>query len=161
METELAHVYVWVCRSREVLLEYCASLPPADFTRALPGAGWGCVRDTLVHMADAYRWWMDGFALGGTRDTLRPEQFPDIQGVRVAFALADDMVGRFLQEFGDRLDEVVPRSVSHARRATLAVSPRYIFMHAITHEFHHKGQCVMIGRHLGYPPPDTDLIFVP
>lgn len=161
MAAELGHVYRWVRRSREVLLEYCASVPPADFTRALPEAGWTCMRDTLVHSADGYRWWMDGFALGGTRDTFHPEEFPDLPGVRAAFALVDDMVARFLDAFGDRLDEVVGRTRAQPQNGGLRVTPRYIFMHAITHEFHHKGQCVMLGRRLGHHPPETDLAFIP
>jgi uncharacterized damage-inducible protein DinB len=28
----------------------------------------------------------------------------------------------------------------------------------MTHEFHHKGQIVKIGRQLGYNPPETDLV---
>ncbi|MFP3360862.1 DinB family protein, partial [Planococcus sp. SIMBA_143] len=34
----------------------------------------------------------------------------------------------------------------------------WLYTHTATHEFHHKGQIVKIGRKLGYIPPDTDLI---
>jgi len=30
--------------------------------------------------------------------------------------------------------------------------------HVMTHEFHHKGQIMTMGRMLGYTPPDADVI---
>lgn len=30
--------------------------------------------------------------------------------------------------------------------------------HVMTHEFHHKGKIMTMGRMLGYTPPDADVI---
>jgi uncharacterized damage-inducible protein DinB len=38
------------------------------------------------------------------------------------------------------------------------LSLRYLLLHPVTHEFHHKGQVTSLGRILGHPVPDgTDL----
>ena len=34
----------------------------------------------------------------------------------------------------------------------------WLLTHTETHEFHHKGQIASMARHLGYVPPNTDLI---
>jgi uncharacterized damage-inducible protein DinB len=36
-------------------------------------------------------------------------------------------------------------------------TPLQIFTQPFTHEFHHKGQLVLMCRLLGYIPPDTDV----
>ncbi|MEO2202910.1 DinB family protein [Paenibacillus pabuli] len=33
----------------------------------------------------------------------------------------------------------------------------WLFTHTITHEFHHQGKIVKIGRYLGYIPPKMNL----
>ncbi len=39
---------------------------------------------------------------------------------------------------------------------------RWLVLHPITHEFHHKGQVASLGRALGHPVPEgTDLDLVP
>jgi uncharacterized damage-inducible protein DinB len=37
-------------------------------------------------------------------------------------------------------------------------TPALILHNILTHACHHKGQIVSMGRILGYPAPDTDLI---
>lgn len=37
-------------------------------------------------------------------------------------------------------------------------SPRQLLMHAVTHEFHHKGQIVAMLRQLGHAPQNTDIL---
>jgi uncharacterized damage-inducible protein DinB len=40
----------------------------------------------------------------------------------------------------------------------METTPLALFTHAISHEFHHKGQIMTMGRILGNIPPDTDII---
>lgn len=44
----------------------------------------------------------------------------------------------------------------------MSVSQRWLLMHPITHEFHHKGQMMTPARIWGYTmPPETDTDLVP
>lgn len=79
--------------------------------------------------------------------------------MRAVFEGVDRLVEEALRSF-DRLDEVyvwtLPRE---GRKAN--VSQCWLLMHPITHEFHHKGQMVALGRVLGHPVLDsieTDLV---
>lgn len=38
------------------------------------------------------------------------------------------------------------------------MTPRKLFMHTVTHEYHHKGQIMAMDRQLGYEPPNTDVL---
>jgi uncharacterized damage-inducible protein DinB len=46
-------------------------------------------------------------------------------------------------------------------RDQLMVTQRWLIVRPITHEFHHGGQLLMLGRALGHPLPEdmgTDLV---
>lgn len=151
-------MYEWVKATREEVFRYCDSLPADDFLRELPGFGHGSIRNTLFHAAHCYWFWLGGFALGENvpSQALRAE-YPDVAAIRSAFARSDDLLARFLDRHGPDLDAPLSSRLRR-RKEPLVVTPRWLFTHAVTHEFHHKGQVVSMGRLLGYPPPDTDLV---
>ncbi|MCL6569315.1 MAG: DinB family protein, partial [Meiothermus silvanus] len=60
-----------------------------------------------------------------------------------------------------RLDEVY-KWTHPIRSWRMPVSQRWLLMHPITHEFHHKGQMMTLARIWGYTmPPETDTDLVP
>jgi hypothetical protein len=64
-------------------------------------------------------------------------------------------VARLLERFGGHLDDPIERTVwGQVERVT----PRWLIMHPITHEFSHKGQIVVMVRLLGVEPFDTDRV---
>lgn len=130
MADDLRQLYRWVRGARDTLLAYLESLPADAYTRGL----------------------------GGPRRDLPLDDYRDVASVRAAFAEVDALVERFLAHFADRLDEALHRAPPW-RAQGLTVTPRWLLLHPITHEFHHKGQLVVIGRQLGFPPPETDLAF--
>ncbi len=65
-------------------------------------------------------------------------------------------MANFLEHFGAAPDTTISVSVTWQPEPLIA-TPRWLFTHTVTHEFHHKGQVVAMGRLLGYPPPETDL----
>jgi len=80
-----------------------------------------------------------------------------VAAIRRAYDRADHHMERFLARFELALDEPVSGRVRWMPDP-LVVTPRWLFTHTVTHEFHHKGQVVSLGRRLGYPPPETDLV---
>ncbi len=81
-----------------------------------------------------------------------------VQALRRAFAQVDVTVLQALDSFTD-LDAPFTWTSPSGRDVTL--SRRWLILHPITHEFHHKGQALALARVLGYPhpgKPDTDLV---
>jgi len=154
---ELSMMYGWVKNTRKGLLDYCTELSPAAFVQEDSAVGHGSMRSLLLHTADCYGHWLEGFALGKERASLVAADYPNVAAIRRAFAQADEHMDRFLARFENALDGPVSGRVRWSPEP-LVVTARWLFTHTVTHEFHHKGQVVSLGRRLGYPPPETDLI---
>jgi uncharacterized damage-inducible protein DinB len=147
-------MYEWIRRTREVIFRYCESLPVAVYRQSLPAFGPESIRDLHVHAAQCYLAWLGRFAMG--EEVAEPDG-EDVAATRRLFARADDAVERFLGRFWAFPDRPLQGTVSW-RAEPLTVTPRWLLTHAVTHEFHHKGQMVKLGRLLGHPvATDADL----
>ncbi|AWR87505.1 DinB family protein [Meiothermus taiwanensis] len=159
MNDDLRVFYGWVQRSREILFRYCESLPPEIYTQERSDFGYGSIRNLHVHVADCYLWWVGVVGMGHPKADLKGADFPNVAAVRAVFEGVDRLVEEALSSF-DRLDEVYVWT--HPSMGwKINVSQRWLLMHPITHEFHHKGQMLALGRGLGHPVPDsyeTDLV---
>lgn len=155
-------VYGWVRTTRKGLLDYCAGLPQEVFLAERDRLGWGSIRNTLVHTASCYTFWLGELALGMDPEHLKNTEFPDAESVVGLYAQrVDPLVGEFVSRFGA---EGLHRSMSlnvRWQREPFVTSPLWLLAHTITHEFHHKGQVVALGRLHGHPPPETDLAIPP
>ncbi|MDQ0188536.1 DinB family protein [Alicyclobacillus cycloheptanicus] len=149
--------YQWVAQTRNVLFEYCSTMTPTDYVKQVSAFGWGSVRNLHVHVADCYRHWLQGFGLGEKVEDTPVHAYPSVDDVARLFASVDDLVQQFLAKFEHALDQPITGHVPW-QRDPLQLSPLWLLTHTITHEFHHKGQLVSLTRHLGYAPPDTDLV---
>lgn len=57
------------------------------------------------------------------------------------------------------MDEAIERAIPWREGGeTISITPGKLLMHTITHEFHHKGQIVVMARKMGYEPPNTDVL---
>jgi uncharacterized damage-inducible protein DinB len=152
--------YDWIKRTRETLFRYCETLAHDDYVRELETFGGDSIRNLHAHVADCYQTWLGIRALGKQFPEINPQTIHSVQDMREIFAKTDDLVLEFLQEFKENGD----RNIQVTRNGeSWNVTVLWLFTHTATHEFHHKGQIVKIGRQLGYIPPDTDLIeeFIP
>ncbi|GGK98469.1 DinB family protein [Deinococcus radiotolerans] len=153
---DLRATYAWARVGRERLLTWLESLPGGVYTLERPDFAFGSLRNVQVHVADCYRVWLAARGLGETVVRLDPGALPDVAALRAVYADVDALVDRALNAF-TQPDE--PRRVPFGDRE-LEVTGRWLFMHPLTHEFHHKGQLLTMGRVLGFPypaGPDTDL----
>lgn len=148
--------YEWIQRTRESLFRYCETMSPLDYVKELETFGGDSIRSLHAHVADCYRVWLGSRALGKSLPKITPDSINSVQEMREVFRKTDDLVHEFLNEFIGKWDNVV--QVSFEEGGSAKISSLWLFTHTITHEFHHKGQIVKIGRQLGYIPPDTDLI---
>lgn len=159
METNFKYIkeqYEAVQGSRQVLLEYCKTISPPDFTRenSLFGRG-GSIRNLLVHIANVYEFWIAKNALN------KNITFTDYQAKRsitetvALFHQVDIFMDEFINSFQLPETKQIIYEINGSRNS---VSRLKLFTHTVTHEFHHKGQILSLSRHLGYVPVDTDII---
>ncbi|WP_440603879.1 DinB family protein [Bacillus sp. GB_SG_008] len=153
--------YEWVKQTRSVLLDFCKELEPNDFTRQM-GFGWQSVRDTMVHIADCYNAWLGSFVLLKTKKPLTSKE--DLQQlslieIKVRFEHIDSLVNEVFEVLAHHMDEPIQREIPWREEGeTLSITPGKLITHAITHEFHHKGQISAMIRQMGYEPPNTDVL---
>ena len=155
MEKLFSRQYEGVQGARGVLLDYCETLAPEDFIRELKDFGRGSIRNLLVHTVNTYRYWLEMFARNQPVGFTEPGAVPTAAEARRRFAQADAAVRAFIQCFRDAYETPI---MGELRGQTVTATPVTLFTHVVTHEFHHKGQILSMSRHLGYLPPDTDVL---
>jgi uncharacterized damage-inducible protein DinB len=148
--------YEWIQRTRELLFRYCETMSQSEYVKELESFGGDSIRNLHVHVADCYRVWLGSRGLGQSLPPFTPESANNVKEMRDIFRATDALVHEFLQEFKGKWDHTI--HVSFGEGESAVISALWLFTHTVTHEFHHKGQIVKIGRQLGYNPPDTDLI---
>ena len=157
MNDDLRTFYRLVQGSRERVFGWAQTLPPEVYTTERTDFAYGSLRNIQAHVADCYLGWVGHSGLGVAVPETEAASLPDIPAMRRRYGEVDAVVERALREFSD-LD--APLDIPF-RGGTLGVTRRWLLLHPITHEFHHKGQLLALARVLGhpYPPgPDTDLL---
>ncbi|WP_165903869.1 DinB family protein [Hymenobacter gummosus] len=149
--------YALVHSARGALLDYCATLRPADLLAPVPAFNHSSMRDLLVHVARTYQYWLGQVGLQRPGPLPYPPDAPDLAALRGLFAAVDALVDEFGAHVAGRWLEEAPYALPPAGRP-LPLTPLQLFTHVITHEFHHKGQVLSMSRQLGYTPIDTDVI---
>ncbi|MEO7977093.1 DinB family protein [Flavobacterium sp.] len=147
--------YKFVKESRSVLFEYCQTVSPEDFVNQNNSFGrGGSIRNLLVHIANTYEYWIANIVLKKKVSYSEYENFNTIQNV---IRLFDD-VDTFMSEFILTMDQFENEITYETQNSISSAKPFRLFSHAITHEYHHKGQILSLSRHLGYIPVDTDIM---
>jgi uncharacterized damage-inducible protein DinB len=156
MKKVLSAQYQLTRDARSVLISYVGSMPQENFIRSHPEVGnGGSIRNLLVHINNSYHGWIMKFAF---KEPFHKRVFTDLVTLKDCeeyFELTDKLVKRFIDHFDNQYDQ--PLTGQLASR-DFTVTPLQIFMHVVTHEFHHKGQILVLGRMWGYEPVDTDVL---
>lgn len=154
----LSQQYALVQSARTALLDYCATLAPADLLAPVPAFNDSSIRDLLVHAARTYQYWLGMVGLRRPAQPLAyPPDAPDLPALRRLFLTVDALVADFVAHTAGRwLEEATYELPRHDQ--TQPLTPLQLLTHAFTHEFHHKGQVLSMSRQLGYTPVDTDAI---
>lgn len=146
--------YESVRHTRELLFRYCESMSPTDYVKEVEFLGGDSIRSLHAHVADCYRLWLGNRALGKLLPRVHPDFVGNVQEMRQLFQEVDVLVDEFLNHFGDKWAPIVRTSWEND---SVALTGTWLFTHTITHEFHHRGQIVKLGRILGYIPPNLKL----
>lgn len=148
--------YELVKDSRTVVLNYCANMTEEHFNMPVANFGRGSIKTTLLHVCNTYLFWLSKFALKNEEHFYQPEEVNNVDDLTERFLRADKVVEEFLEKFTDP-DEIITGYISLYER-NYDYEVLKLFTHVITHEFHHKGQVMSMGRILGYTPPDADIL---
>lgn len=152
----LQQQYQLVLSSRGALFTYCEGIPTAQLQITLPAFNNESMATQLLHTANCYLFWLANSTMQRNRPFFDIESCKDLNTIRTCYQQVDGMVDEFLNHFKPSLDEKM--LITRPDGSQIYRSPFEVFTHVITHEFHHKGQIVNMGRQLGYTPVDTDVI---
>ncbi|MFT3795475.1 DinB family protein [Flavobacterium sp.] len=147
--------YELIRSSRGALLDYCETLSQAHLLEENSTFGRGSIRNLLVHNGYTYQYWLGVQALGKHIPFPEYESVETVADARRLFDQVDAIVSEFISEFESKPLESIQVTL---REHTFPATALELFTHAISHEFHHKGQMLSLSRHLGYIPADTDVI---
>jgi uncharacterized damage-inducible protein DinB len=150
-ESRLKTFYDLAKRTRTKVLDWLEILPPEVFTLEHEPFAFGSLRNIYVHVADCYLGWGGEVGLKHKPVEIKVNNVNDL---RSTFDEVDATVAKALETFVDP-----DKPFTSPSEQTL--TPRWLILHTITHEFHHKGQALALARVLGHPHPgnpDTDLV---
>ncbi len=153
----VAKQYDLVKSARDVLITYCETFLHVDYLKELALFQQKSIRDMQVHIANIYIHWLGRFAMNADIPYLEEKEIGSAFAMRGRFDVLDQLVYRFMQAFGEQWQDPFTKTIP-GDTGQLTTTPLTVFTHVITHEFHHKGQLLTMGRLLGYTPPDTDII---
>jgi uncharacterized damage-inducible protein DinB len=148
--------YVLLQGSRGVVLNFIETEVGADLTTQVPTFDGSTMRYLLVHTVNCYMQWLGYFALKMPLAFLDDKNFTTLSLIRPLYSQVDDIMGVFLENFAEQLENPLASTLPRNRQFT--ATPLQLFTHVLTHEFHHKGQIMTMCRLLGHTPPDTDII---
>ena len=158
MDQSLPLMYHWVKRTRALLLDFLETLPNHVYIQEHPDFAYGSLRNIQAHVIGCYSFWVGEIGLQLENDRTALNSTPDVKTMRSKFLEMDIILESAFIKFTDP-DLIF--EITRPNRDTLMVSQRWLIMHPITHEFHHKGQLLALARVLGHPIPshmDADLV---
>jgi uncharacterized damage-inducible protein DinB len=154
----LLYQYELIKDMREVVFTYCESMQPQHYTQQVEHFGrGGTVKDLQAHIASSYLFWLELFAQGRQPSVKDIYSNTTVAQIRTAFDVVNSVVEDFFKTFEGKYFDEITAYIPPIDK-TDSIAPIRLFSHVSTHEFHHKGQIMSMGRMLGYTPPDTDLI---
>lgn len=145
----------WTHASLSLLLDHLASIPAAEYEKALPGAAFPALRDQVIHIFNCEGFWIHKLQ-GHSYVDRGPAQCPAVSDARLFAQEVGERTHAYLSGLTDR--QLNSGAELHFQDGDFAVrTPALVLHHVLTHAFHHKGQIVAMCRALGHPAPDTDL----
>jgi len=152
----LLNQYELVKSSRKVVFNFCREFKHSDYTKEIDGFGRGSICTTQTHIANTYIFWVANSVMNKSLSyhDYKPVELNAVMEVFYG-------VNQFMEEFINLyINDIFSRKTINIKDGNNKISATLlqIFTHVITHEFHHKGQIMSMGRLLGYVPPDADII---
>jgi uncharacterized damage-inducible protein DinB len=143
---DLQTFYNMVRQTRQAMFEWLEALPHEVFVQTRADFAFGSLQKIYTHIPECYLYWVEHTGLQ------KPWQGDPIvhtaRDLRGVFARVDSVVLEALEQF-QSLDE--PLVWTSSKGQTEVLSQRWLLLHPMTHEFHHKGQAMALARVLEHP----------
>ncbi len=149
--------YEFVKDSRGRLLKFCEGISQQDFLKEHENFGGRSIQFLLIHIANVYEYYLKNFIEGKGFPSNDNYLIDKIYTVKKHFDKINELTKAFIEKYKDDLEINISGKIPNYN-LDLKTTPIQIFTHAVTHEFHHKGQILSMSRLLGYKPIDTDII---
>jgi uncharacterized damage-inducible protein DinB len=153
----IALQYEEIKGARGALLAYCETMKPEELYQPVHVFNNSSIADLLVHNVNTYISWINNFGLARSTSFYKTEDIKNLDEIRSLFDQVNVFMAEFLEKHSNDFQKPFTAVVKH-RGFSMTLSPLQLYTHAITHEFHHKGQVLTMSRILGYIPADTDSI---
>ena len=153
----LSTQYEFARDSRKRLLKYCEKISPQDFLKENENFGGRSIQFLLIHVANVYEYYLKNFIEGKGFPSKDNYLIDKIYLVERHYEKVNEIVSVFVEKYKDDFEIVISGKIPNYNKI-LNTTPLQLFTHTATHEFHHKGQILTMGRLLGYKPIDTDII---
>jgi uncharacterized damage-inducible protein DinB len=141
-----------VCR--DPLFQTLERLDSEEFLKPT-GAGKGSVRDILIHIMNAEKFWI-AFLKESEYKMSEPERFLDIRSIRNEWSTVSAETEEFIRNLPENHFQHV-RSIRSDER-TISFTVAKALLHMATHETHHRGFLIGLIRQKGLEPPDVNML---
>jgi len=158
-KTILGKQYQEVISARNVVFDYIDKAIKSRWKEELSLFNNKSICEMLTHVANTYKYWITDFLLREQVVYWEGLQFTELDDIYKIYEEVNHDVQHFLDVF--ETDYKTPLTRNTAPDVKITASPLKVFTHLITHEFHHKGQIMIMSRLLNGVPPDTDIIRYP
>jgi uncharacterized damage-inducible protein DinB len=140
--------------SREPLLKTLEEFSSEELLKPT-GAGKGSIRDILVHIMNAEKFWIT-YLKEVEYQMNKPEDFQDIRSIRDKWSKISADTEEFIKNLPeDHLHHV--KSIRSGDR-TISFTIAKALVHVTTHETHHRGFLIGLIRQKGLEPPDVNVL---
>jgi uncharacterized damage-inducible protein DinB len=146
--------YASIESSRKVVFDFCKSFKSGDYIKPITFNG-KSIAQLHVHVANTYLSWLVIAAQRKEVERFRDEDYTNVEAMEKLY----QHVNTIVYEYVTIMDNQRGKSLTYQNtERTIHTTSTELFTHVITHEFHHKGQMMMLARSPGYVPPDSDAI---
>jgi uncharacterized damage-inducible protein DinB len=157
MQTLLAAQYEQITGARRALFTYCKSMDSAHLLTGVAGFNDSTIISLMVHNANTYIHWLAQFDKTEDLPFFKSTTITSLDQIFEIYGEVDRIVADFMERYGADYTKPITQNLPRTGHV-ITVTPLQLYTHAITHEFHHKGQILTMSRLLGYIPADTDVI---
>ena len=154
MQVDVTLFYNWIKHTRRGLFDFLHTIPADDYL--LPRIAGKSILELQAHTCDCYQRWVGHVLSGHPLSPIAPKSLAEVEA---AFTSVDRLV---TQAIAAGKTGWIHWTDEEGRSDNFPAE--WLLLHPMTHEFHHKGQLVLIARLLGhtYPPGhDSDLSYAP
>ena len=139
------------------ILNAAANVTQEQFAASAPFPHGG-LRGTLVHALSAEWIWRTRWEGTSPRHTLKPEEFPDFQSLRLRWADEEGQLMSFVEGISDeRLNSTFDYTNTAGKPFTKVLWQA--MAHVVNHGTQHRAEAAAMLTDLGHSPGDIDLLF--